>query len=312
MKFIVRPMIKLMPYKSFFIKAFAKFPPLFKSRSFVRLCGLLHNREKTVAELETNLGMTTTFRVKLPTMVNDTILFGKPMRYVGERGPLYLSLALAKLCDVFLDVGANIGYFTYFLRANGNGIPVHYFEPNPELFSLIQKNVSCYNFANIFGHQVAIGNVIGKTKFYLDLTDSSSSSISTYFARKHKTEEIEVEVITMKRFVENNNLSNICAKVDIENAEEQFWEGASGVVDKISYLIMEVLGPAVQMGFIKKLISHGLNAYYINDFSLEHSTDGSFKYEPPQYNWLFCRKSPLELKNILKGTKFVVKETLDS
>jgi hypothetical protein len=78
-------------------------------------------------------------------------------------------------------------------------------------------------------------------------------------------------------------------------------------MDSVASLVMEVLGPAAKSGFVRRMISeHGFQAYYINDFDLEHSLDGSFVYSAPQYNWLFCRHAPTVLRRLLAGTRFRV------
>jgi hypothetical protein len=51
----------------------------------------------------------------------------------------------------------------------------------------------------------------------------------------------------------------------------------------------------------------GFHGYYINDYSLEHSLDGSFTYREPEYNWLFCREAPPELERTLAGSRFRIK-----
>ena len=70
---------------------------------------------------------------------------------------------------------------------------------------------------------------------------------------------------------------------------------------------MEVLGEAVKNRFVKNMIDKfGFRAYYINDYKLVYSKNGDFVYEAPEYNWLFCYKSPQEMHDICKGSKIEV------
>jgi hypothetical protein len=103
------------------------------------------------------------------------------------------------------------------------------------------------------------------------------------------------------------SLENVCIKVDVENAESDFFAGATDALDRINYLIMEVLGPAHAAGFIQQVMRTPFHAYYINDYTLEFSSDGSFEYCPPEYNWLFCREDPASLAKLLadSGLKVV-------
>ena len=117
-----------------------------------------------------------------------------------------------------------------------------------------------------------------------------------------RLEEIEVESIRFSEYVIKNKLKNILVKVDIEGAEQDFIDGARECMDKVSYLIIEVLGEASRNGFVKRVIDEfKLNAYYINDFNLMYSADGSYKYIAPEYNWFFCNKNPSQLKETLNS-----------
>lgn len=155
-------------------------------------------------------------------------------------------------------------------------------------------------YVNVFGYNEAMGKIIGQARFYRNLSDCSSGSLSTMFSNQHEVIEETVSITTFKDFCKRVSLKNACVKVDIEGAEQDFIIGAGDAVTNIAYLIIEVLGPAVGEGFIRKMITDlGFHAYYINDMSLEYSTDGNFTYIPGQFNWLFCRKSPDQMKSLV-------------
>ena len=145
----------------------------------------------------------------------------------------------------------------------------------------------------------------GKAIFFQNETDDSSGTLVQDDWLQHTLKPIEVDKISFGEFVSKYHLSNVCAKVDVEGAEESFFVGARSSLDRLNYLIIEILGPAVQRGLPSKVIS-GCNfeAYYINDYNLEYSPSGSFAYVAPFYNWLFCRESPTTLRTKLAGTSF--------
>jgi len=64
--------------------------------------------------------------------------------------------------DLFLDVGANIGWYTLVagltLRARGT---VHAFEPDPANFGLLETNVAANRRANVRLHQAAVADRCG-------------------------------------------------------------------------------------------------------------------------------------------------------
>ena len=70
--------------------------------------------------------------------------------------------------DVVLDLGANIGYFTLILpRLVGEEGKVFAFEPDPENFALLKKNVEINSYQNVVLVQKAVSNRNGKATLYL-------------------------------------------------------------------------------------------------------------------------------------------------
>lgn len=277
----------------------------------MRTMGLIAGNLSSPVELETNLGIQFGYHIRLPSTTSPVLLFGTPDNYQGERGSLYLAIALASDCSAFLDVGAHHGYFIFFLIGSvGNAFPIYFFEPNERLFREISRNVDSNALKSVRGFQMAMGATCGATKFHLNLSNDCSSSLKTYFQSTNRTKEVEVAITTFSEFVCRHQLNNVLIKVDIEGAEKEFLRGVASDSNRIRYLIIEILGPAVQSGFILAAMRKlDMEAYYINDFSLEHSIDGSFTYVPPQYNWLFCHLTPEELSKRLEGTRFKVLES---
>lgn len=293
------------------LRAAALFPVAFKRKLFMRSAGFVRRRFCTNPPrgFTTNLGICSSYRVTLDKPADNVYLFGRPESYQGECGALFLSRFLLTKCTAFVDIGAHRGYFVFFVRAGqGPGKPIFFFEPNPELFSEIQANVKANQMPGVHGFQAAIASAPGKISFYIDQTESLMSSLNRELLATHSLREIEVESVSFDEFARSRNLANLCVKVDIENAEFEFMKGAAQECARIDYLIIEVLKPAVDSGFVKELSKRfGMIAYYINGFRLEHSPDGSFDYVAPEYNWLFCRKNPAELAAVMESSGFTIR-----
>jgi methyltransferase FkbM-like protein len=121
------------------------------------------------------------------------------------------------------------------------------------------------------------------------------------FSHRHHTASVDVKIRSFADLADHLQLDRACVKVDVEGAEAAFLRGASGALNRIAYLIIEVLGPAHQHHFVRNVIARtGFQAYYINDYRLEPSDDGGFTYQAPEYNWLFCRERPDALQAKLK------------
>lgn len=281
----------------------ARTPPALRTPLLTRMLSLLASRACPSGTLDTNLGIASRYHCAIPCD-QPILLFGTPDQHVQERGALRLAACLARASDAFIDIGSHLGYFVFYLRDRLPGnIPIYYFEPDEDLFSLTQGNVSGNALANVHGFREAVGESEGSAEFFRNLSDSTSGSLTSDFSGRHAVEKVTVPVTTFDRFGSRHEFRAACVKVDIEGAEDRFLSGARQSLHRIPYLIMEVLGPATGSGFVGRMIQDGgYHAYYINDMTLERSAGGAFRYAEGQFNWLFCRKSPAELEALLAGS----------
>ncbi|NBX92994.1 MAG: FkbM family methyltransferase [Proteobacteria bacterium] len=299
-----------MSLADFLLERGAELPPLFKSRFLMRLFSRLIPSSDRDTSFFTNLGIDSCLKVELDKRrdFDPLLAFGKPIHHKHERGALYLCDILFPLCDSFIDIGANYGIFSYFLSRREQRKPLFLFEPNPRLSKILLNSALRNKKNNFIIKSEAVGSASGKLRFWLNWDDESQSSLKQPSLSFRNCEEVEVDVISMDEFFTlNPKLVKSLVKVDIENAEFDFLAGARGSLGRISYLVMEVLLPAVQQGFIRKMISEqGFYAYYIDDFNLRFSKEGDFDYSPGQLNWLFCKLDPDLLAQTLKKSRFKV------
>jgi FkbM family methyltransferase len=256
----------------------------------------------------TNLGMARGWDVRVPAS-HLVARFGTPSMYVGERGALHLAAAFTRDADAFVDIGAHVGYFSFFVRhVLPDAPPVYFVEPDPELFSALEENVVRNGLHDVHGLNAAVSDRDGTATFYRNRTDSYSGSLTTAFADRH---EVQPTTVTTRQFAglaQELGFRRACVKVDVEGAEWAFLDGAEGGFDRICCLIIEILGPAHRRGLVQAVMARtGWHAYYINDRELEPSVDGTFVYRDPEYNWCFCRHAPAELAKRLDGTPLRVR-----
>jgi len=254
------------------------------------------------------MGISADLRCELPA-TNMVALYGLPAFYAGERGSLELAARFSRVSSAFVDIGAHLGYFSFFVHYHGAaGVPIHFFEPDRQLFAALDRNVRANRLDRIQGYARAVGARDGLEQFFVNATDPLSGSLRTQFAPTHQVSAIDVEVESFATIARRLDLRQACVKVDVEGAEFEFLEGATNALDRIGSLIIEVLGPACERGFVPALMQRGgFHAYYINDYVLEHSADGSFTYRAPEYNWLFCRHAPEELSRLIGAGPLTVR-----
>ena len=299
--------IKRMPLAEHWLALGGSLPPVLRTRYGTRFLIALASSHPQEGLAATNLGISRQLKCLVPA-TQAQARFGKPSLYAGEFGALELALALSRDADMFLDVGAHLGMFTFYVSEAGpRGLPIRFMEPDPDLFQLIDRNVRANQLAHVSGYEAAIGSTDGTARFFVNRTDSMSGSLTNAFAAQHDVTPLDVELRSLNSLAIELGFTRACAKVDVENAEFAFLEGAAAALDRVAYLIMEVLGPAHAKGFVPALVAQsGFHAYYINGVHLEPSINGAFTYRAPEYNWLFCRKDPSELALQLRGTALKV------
>jgi FkbM family methyltransferase len=302
-------LVSLIPARERILRRAARMPPRWRSRQSCRLFSALARRTGfKMPTMSSNLGISPRLACEVP-VTQMVALYGLPALYTGERGSLELAARLSRDCAAFVDIGAHLGYFTFYVHLRGQpDLPIVYFEPDPKMYAALERNVRANGLERIRGYERAVGALDGTSRFFSNHTDSLSGSLHPEFAAHHDLDAVDVTVERFATLASRLQLTRACVKVDVEGAETEFLEGASGALDRIAYLIMEVLGPAHARGFVASMMARGgFHAYYINDYTLEHSRDGSFAYRAPEYNWLFCRDEPRALAVKLAGSRLRVR-----
>jgi FkbM family methyltransferase len=298
--------VKIIPFKLSIIKLAAQLPPEFKSNVIFKVISNIATYCDQSNVIKSNLGINTNYKIAV-SISHPIAAFGTPKLYTQEYATLYLLKELLKHSDAFIDVGANLGYFCFYIdEYNASKKPIHFFEPDPVLFDQLQQNQQKNN-KHFIAHKLAISNTNEPITFYRNLTDDSSGSIKNTFESKHQLEAVTIDSISFDEFAYSISEKNLLIKVDVEGAEFEFIEGARNKIQSIDFLIIELLQDSIDQKFPEMMIDrYKFYAYYINNFNLEFSRKGEYKYVSPYYNWLFTKYEPSELKKKLVNTPFVV------
>lgn len=283
-------------------------PPSLKTPLFHRLCAALARRKPHDSDLliKTNLGICSHLRCDMP-FEKSLYVFGRPNHNVSERSTLALVSRLSKECTHFIDIGAHEGIFTFVVARSGNSdIRLHWFEPDDILYARLHRNLAINNIA-AQGNKKAVSSRCGTATFFRNLSDDLSGSLTEDFAQKHQTAQQDVETVTLDEYFARNQIEGALVKVDVEGHGSSVWDGARTCIGKIRYLVMEVIAGESRAKLPTRIVLEtGWHGYYLRDFDLVHSPDGSFDYVAPFWNWLFCRLDPRELSQRLANTKFRV------
>jgi FkbM family methyltransferase len=158
-------------------------------------------------------------RLALPDLISMIIYL------TGQWEPLiarYVRRAL-RPGDVFVDVGANIGYYTLLasqlVGADGRVFAV---EASPSIFRRLEYNIAMNGCGNVCCLNAAAADSPGELPFYLSATHNlgHSTTVRQLADREHMRLEARVPADTLEALIGPENLRGArLIKIDVEGAE---------------------------------------------------------------------------------------------
>ncbi len=238
---------------SFFIKDFKKY-----------LLGLLRYiyrffRRGNPSQM---VGRVFDLRKKKTVNLNGFKIFVMPDDYIGRsilKSKIYephvttVIRQVLKEGDTFLDLGANIGYFTMLasslVKANGRVIA---FEPNPQNVQLIYSTLIENGFENVTIYPYAVSDSARIMKF---VTVGSNGGVVTKYS-KYQRYHLLVQSIVIDEFLKNETRIDLI-KIDIEAHEPAAIRGMEGLIKKTRPKIITEFHPwALQINNISPPIAY--------------------------------------------------------
>lgn len=164
--------------------------------------------------------------VALPSLFEDN-------RYVTE-GPYEYGKVTLEKGDVVFDLGSNFGMFSSVALAKE--CFVHAFEPTPVIAEYLKKYLSISE-GEYHIWPYAVTDTTGETTFNLchDTDGNYDLGRNSILSKRDTSSSIVVQTITLDKFVEKNNISDVnFIKADIEGAERYMLMGAKQVLKEFA------------------------------------------------------------------------------
>lgn len=203
--------------------------------------------------------------------VLDTDLYvGRSLRTYGEWTEAEISLLCKVLQpgDCALDVGANVGSHTVpFARAVGDGGCVVAFEPQLEVFDLLEANVALNALANVQSHHAACGASAGT----LDLplidygTEANFGGVSLRdLEAAGRSSALPVRQVPLVRLDDALSLERLrLVKIDVEGMETEVLRGAERTLGRFRpFLYVENETPEQSPALLQALLDLGYALYW--------------------------------------------------
>lgn len=203
--------------------------------------------------------------------------------FIRDNGKEHLTTELFKQAVkkgyTVVDIGANIGYFTLLgARLVGKEGKVYAFEPEPNNYEMILKNVTLNGYSNVVATQKAVSDVARKVKLYLSKTDVGAHTLREQHAHPQFDQGqfgdfVEVDAITLDKFFEDKEKSINVVKMDCEGSEMAALLGMDKIikVNKNLKMFIEFYPSAIrEMGyspeeFVHKLFDYGFSITAVDE-----------------------------------------------
>ena len=175
--------------------------------------------------------------------------------------------------DVFVDVGANIGIHSLeAARAVGEKGRVYSFEPTPEAFAALRKNLELNEMPRVETFQCAVLDRPGPVPLYLN---TGMSGLNSLFGESGR-ESILVEGVTLDEALRGRESVHV-VKIDAEGAEPFIWRGMAKVLAANPKLVVLLEFAATHLrragidppDFLRELKAAGFEIRQIHDLTGE-------------------------------------------
>jgi FkbM family methyltransferase len=172
----------------------------------------------------------TTFGAAIAGRTDDIIQ--RHLFYFGVWEPNLTGFLSARLRpgDIFVDVGANIGYFTLLAsRLVGRDGKVIAIEASPNIFARLSDNLRRNHTTNVDATNVAVSDRLGTTQLFLG-SDSNIGQTGTV-ARPGSRYECDIATTPLDALLEGIDVTRVrFVKIDVEGAEWSVLQGMQGLL----------------------------------------------------------------------------------
>jgi FkbM family methyltransferase len=153
--------------------------------------------------------------------------------------------------DVFLDVGANIGSYSWLAKEHGVN-DIFMFEPDRTNCRLLMRTLRANRLEHMFVVPFAASASAGVAVFYPDRASGATGSLENHRLNPHSLHaaygmggSIAVPTLPLDLFTDFCHGKSVAIKIDVEGAEASVFEGALDLIRQtLPWIILECFEPA--------------------------------------------------------------------
>lgn len=208
---------------------------------------LLGNLHKLIGRTTIGVKLAIKMKNQIDAVIRSRLNDGIDMSRNGE---LWLMSMVAPKAKLFLDVGANTGFwaipFLNQMQPDGQGV---LFEPSPIAAKILENNLKAVvNAVEII--KAAVGDISGKAQFFMEPDAGETSSLVVGHSQSG-AQEIEVVVTTIDEELAKRKIDFVdFLKIDAEGFDLKVIKGATNsiVKHKIGIVQFEYNAPWAETG----------------------------------------------------------------
>lgn len=148
---------------------------------------------------------------------------------------LLITLARQLECDVFVDVGSNVGAYALLMSTVPTMTSIHAFEPSPDTFVELQANVAL-NDVHIHLHNLAVSDREGVLTFGIINALSGANSVVSTSLHSNFVDKVEVKSVRLDDVLSFVG-KRLCMKMDIEGHEPAALAGMKETLSRNEVLL---------------------------------------------------------------------------
>lgn len=146
---------------------------------------------------------------------------------------------------VVLDVGANVGALALVVAGFVPQGRIHAFEPAPQNFAYLERNIAVNDVENVDAHQIALSDAAGEVVMSFDPDFGAGAHVSTRVA---EGEQAVVRAVRLDDWA--SDLSRLdLVKLDVEGHELPVLRGAVRTLERFRPHLLVELNPVTQRRF---------------------------------------------------------------
>lgn len=214
--------------------------------------------------------------------------------------------------DTFVDVGANIGYFTLLACACvGPRGQVHSFEPNSDTFQALEQNVRLNQFHQATLNNLALTDQSGSVQLWFG-PGIDSGLVSMQQTSSLLTEKMVAQATTLDEYISTRGVGKIHAmKLDVEGAELLVLKGAKQLLagpNRPDLIALELVqSHAAAFGILIASVVEFLSTRAYKTYGLLEQEGKSFCLEPLSAETRLSDGTCIALANPLQPDRLFVK-----